>query len=96
MEFWSLTFAAFGRAGRAWVEARDWSSALFLPKERWPDDHSPEAMSRYAYVNQHGSDQTVVLEARKPWGFFLGERYTLWRCSSPSVECPTHNAPECP
>lgn len=42
-------------------------------------------VSSYTYIDTNDAS-TPVLEARKPFGFFLGQRFQLWRCGSSEVE----------
>jgi hypothetical protein len=39
-----------------------------------------DLQSRYAYVNE--ATEEVQLEARTPWGFYLGHRYDIWLCQN--------------
>lgn len=43
-------------------------------------------LEKYAYVRTKDGKEETVMEAWKPWGFYFGERYDVYRCANAAHE----------
>lgn len=47
----------------------------------WSDINVLFALRRFAYSDTRNGGEDIVLEARAPWGLYMGMRYDIWRCA---------------
>lgn len=52
----------------------------------WSDMNVLFALQRYSYTDTRGAAESVTLEARQPWGLYLGMRYDIWRCAGDQTD----------